>query len=71
MDAHIGEIISSVISADAEETTIAVAPSVQHKSSDSTNTYRARSAVGEVTSGTSADAGNQYRAEVSITYQRL
>jgi voltage-gated potassium channel Kch len=71
MDAHIGELISSVVTADADQSTIAVAPSIQDKATDNTNTYRARSTVGEVSSGTSATQDGTYSAEVSITYQRL
>lgn len=71
MDAHIGELIESVATADADQSTIAVAPSVQYKAIDNTNTYKARSTVGEVSSGTSATQDGTYSAEISITYQRL
>ena len=71
MDAHIGELLESVATTAADQSTIAVAPSVQDKATDNTNTYKARSTVGEVSSGTSATQDGTYSAEISITYQRL
>lgn len=71
MDAHIGELIESVTTTEADQSTIAVAPSIQAKAKDNSNTYNARSTVGEVSSGTSATQDGTYSAEISITYQRL
>lgn len=71
MNVEISDLTSNnpVASSDTKST-LAVSPSVQH-SSDSTNQYKARSAVGEVTNGTSVSQDGLYHAEVSITYQRL